>query len=286
LTVTEEVRLLFIPNSKIDIYHITGDIYFSALFTPRSKTVITVHDIDHYEYTLKGLRKFVYGLIWFRIPLFYVKYITTVSNHTKSRIVECFNINPDKIKVIYNPLSEKIPSNVVLNNNVKPIILQIGSGYNKNIENLIHAVNRIECKLIFISKLNENILSILNHYKIDYEQYYNISFEKVIELYKICDVVYFASIYEGFGLPIIEAQKIGRPVLTSNCSSMPEIAGVGSCLVNPFSVDEIRKKIEILLNDKDYYNNKVLNGFRNISRFYPKIIADEYFKIYQHIKNA
>ena len=282
---TASLKLL-IPNSKIDIYHITGDIYYAALFTPRSKTIVTIHDIDHYEYTLKGIRKFIYGLIWFRIPLYYVKYITTVSEHTKQRLVECFKVDADKIKVIYNPISDEIPNNLSSDNNEIPIILQIGSGYNKNIENLIHAVESMKLKIIFISKLNPHILKILNNYNIDFEQYYNISFDKVIELYKKCDVLYFASLNEGFGLPIIEAQKIGRPVITSNRSSMPEIAGEGACLVDPYSIIDIQKNLEKLLQDKIYYNKLVLSGFENISRFYPKAIANQYFNLYQIVSNV
>ena len=276
---------LFFNNKNIDVYHITGDIYYAALFTPRAKTVITIHDIDHYEHTLKGFKKILYGLFWFKIPLMYVKHITTVSNHTKNRIVKCFNINPQKIEVIYNPISSEFPGKIDLLKNETPCILQIGYGYNKNVEKLIDAATGINCKIIFINKLNQYLLDLLEARGINYEQHFNISYKNVIDLYVKSDIVYFASLYEGFGLPIIEAQMIGRPVITSNCSSMPEVAGSGACLVNPLSSDQIRFQILELINNKNFYKKVVLNGFYNVERFVPYKIANEYLNLYIKIAN-
>lgn len=276
---------LFFTIKNIDVYHITGDIYYAALLTPRAKTVVTIHDIDHYEHTLKGLKKVLYGLLWLKIPLMYVKHITTVSNYTKNRLVKCFNINPQKIVVVYNPISSIFPRKVELLKNEIPCILQIGNGYNKNVEKLIEAATGINCKIIFINKLNQHLLDLLDERGINYEQHFNISYKNVVDLYIKSDIVFFASLYEGFGIPIIEAQAIGRPVITSNCSSMPEIAGNGACLVNPLSSNEIQVQILELLGNKNFYDTIMLNGFFNVERFEPNKIANQYFNLYLKIAN-
>jgi glycosyltransferase involved in cell wall biosynthesis len=96
-------------------------------------------------------------------------------------------------------------------------------------------------------------------------------------------MVLFPSTYEGFGLPIIEAQQTGRPVITSNISPMKEVAGNAACLTDPFSVQSIREGVLKVIQDDDYRNTLVRNGFNNAQRYNPEKIANEYFLIYQRL---
>ena len=105
----------------------------------------------------------------------------------------------------------------------------------------------------------------------------------MVEKYRNCDVVCFVSTYEGFGMPIVEAQSVGRVVLTSNISSMPEVAGNAACLVDPFSIGEIRRGLDQIINDSVYRDDLVKKGFENCARFDPKQIATQYYDLYKEI---
>lgn len=268
------------------INHITGDVHYRALWLQSKNTILTIHDIGHYEITLKGLKKAIYKWLWLKWPLSHVKYVTCVSAFTRNRIVEKLGIDPAKIHVIYNPL----PTNFNYTSRTFrprcPVILQIGKGNHKNREGLIQAVKGIPCKLIFIGELKEEHKTLLQAHNIDFENPINVAAEQMPSYYINADIIYFASFYEGFGLPIIESQAVGRPVITSNCASMPEIAGDGAVLVNPGSIVEIQNAIKRLLNDEGFYNKIVLLGIQNVKRFRLSEIAEQYFKLYSTIADA
>ena len=81
-----------------DIYHITGDINYLALFLPRKKTILTVPDIGHYLYGLTGLKRWVYKWIWLMLPLHFVRFATAISQSTFDCIVQKLGIQKEKIK--------------------------------------------------------------------------------------------------------------------------------------------------------------------------------------------
>ena len=87
-------------------------------------------------------------------------------------------------------------------------------------------------------------------------------------------------------MPIIEAQAVGRPVLTSNVCSMPEAAGGAACLVDPFDVADIRRGILRLLNEPDYVDELVERGFKNAARYSPERIAKQYAAVYRKIHES
>ncbi|RYE22091.1 MAG: glycosyltransferase, partial [Sphingobacteriaceae bacterium] len=90
---------------------------------------------------------------------------------------------------------------------------------------------------------------------------------------------------EGFGMPILEAQACGLPLITSNCSSMPEVAGDASLQVNPLDVIAIRNGILELINNESLRNDLVKKGFENIKRFSKEKTVAQYTALYQKLEN-
>ena len=101
--------------------------------------------------------------------------------------------------------------------------------------------------------------------------------------YEEADIVTLMSTLEGFGMPIVEAQAVGRVVVTSNVSSMPEVAGDGACLVDPLDVSAIRAGIRKVIDDDGYREDLVRRGFENVKRFDPERIAQQYLDLYRRI---
>ena len=105
----------------------------------------------------------------------------------------------------------------------------------------------------------------------------------LIEKYRSADMVAMCSTHEGFGMPILEAQATGRVVLTSNCSSMPDVAGAGALLVDPYSVTSMKEGIQKLCTDAELRNQLILEGFKNTQRFLPEEIAKQYLALYKRL---
>jgi glycosyltransferase involved in cell wall biosynthesis len=108
----------------------------------------------------------------------------------------------------------------------------------------------------------------------------------MVQSYVECDMLAFPSTYEGFGMPILEAQAVERPVVTSSVASMPEVAGEGACLVDPFDVASIRAGVLRVMHDAAYRQSLVVAGRRNCARFSPREIAEAYARVYREIAAA
>lgn len=113
---------------------------------------------------------------------------------------------------------------------------------------------------------------------------FNLSFEELLEKYIESDMLIFPSLYEGFGMPILEAQTVGRVVVTSNVTSMPWVSGGGACLVDPFSISSIREGILRVIREPYYRESLIENGLRNIKRFDPDLISNSYLNLINKIK--
>jgi glycosyltransferase involved in cell wall biosynthesis len=185
--------------------------------------------------------------------------------------------------VIYCSVSEEfkhVPKSFNVEN---PRILQIGTRVNKNLERVVEALEGIKCELSIIGRLSSRQCELLIEKNLKYSNSFDLTREQLVQHYQNCDVVVFASTYEGFGLPIVEANAVGRPVVTSNLWSMPEIAGDAACLVDPFEVESIRAGVRRVLEDETYRNALVRTGLENAKRFQVKTIAEQYANLYRTI---
>lgn len=280
------IKLLYnswevIFNQK-DINHITGDIHYITIFLSKKKTILTIHDIRS---IIEGqrLKRMYMKLVWFYIPVKMVRIITVISEFTRRELLKHVKIDPSKIVVIPNCVSPLIEYQPKQFNKQKPIILQIGTKEHKNLLNLIRAIKELDCLLIIIGNLTEHQKALLEKYKINYQDHYNIDFQEVIALYEKADIITFISTYEGFGLPIIEANAIGRAVITSNISPMPEVANGAALLVNPYSIEQIRDAVVTLISNDKIRDELIKKGLKNVKRFQTDVIANKYYELYQKI---
>lgn len=161
----------------------------------------------------------------------------------------------------------------------------MGTKANKNLERSLEALKDLTCKVILIGKLSETQQQLLIANSIDFVNYFNLSYEDIISYYKSADIVCFPSTYEGFGMPIVEAQAIGRPVLTSNIGAMAEVAGEGAYLINPFEVDSIRAGLLELIQNEALRIRLIQKGFENVGRFQIEHIARKYLELYDEMIN-
>jgi glycosyltransferase involved in cell wall biosynthesis len=108
----------------------------------------------------------------------------------------------------------------------------------------------------------------------------------VLRAYAECDLVVFASTYEGFGMPIIEANAIGRVVVTSNCRPMCDVAGSAACLVDPYDPLSIREGVCRVITHAEYRDALIQRGYDNVARFRAAEIAVQYADIYRGVLNG
>ncbi len=268
-----------IRNRKV---HITGDVNYMAMLLFRKKIVITVHDLNHYE-DLHGLRKYIYGLIWFSLPLTIAKKIVVISPYAKTQLLQHFNINERKIVIIPNSFIPSAGADMSGIENQAGIfrILCIGGKDNKNIMRLINAIKDLKGnELRFVGDQPKTVTAALTSYGIPFSIVANLSREALNAEYQACSMLYFASTKEGFGLPILEAQSAGKPVLTSTTTAMPFVAGTAAVLVDPYSEDEIRQGIIKIKGNGPEITEMITAGFQNLKRFSQEGFLSQYQNIY------
>lgn len=276
-------NLFFFRPRKADIYHVTGHIHYITLLLPARKTVLTIHDAIILQ-TRAGIRRFVLKKILFDLPVRKLRFITAVSENTKNEIVALTGCAPAKIRVIENPVDEIFFSGVKKDFNAEcPNILQIGTAPHKNIPNLVKAIDEINCRLVIIGKLTDELQSLLDEKQIKYENKYDLDDQAVQTEYQKADIVAFCSFYEGFGLPIVEAQAMRTPVITSDFEPMRGVAGGGAYLADPFDVSSIRAGIRRIIEDREFRENLIQKGLQNVARFRPETIAAKYEDLYEEM---
>ncbi|MDJ1466999.1 glycosyltransferase family 1 protein [Cytophagaceae bacterium DM2B3-1] len=271
------LEVLFRPQG--DINHVTGDVHYLTFFLRKNKTILTIHDIN-LMYSTNALKKTVHRWFWLKIPMYRSGMVTVISQTTKNELLKYVDYPEEKIRVIYNCISPHFTPHPKAFTKSKPVLLQIGVKPNKNLSRLIPALEGISCTLRIVGQPSPDMLALLEKHKIDYSWKSNLTDEEVLQEYIQSDMLVFVSTFEGFGLPIVEANMVERPVVTSNVSSMPEIADNAACLVDPFDISSIRKGILRVIEDDEYREQLLENGRVNRERFTPQSIAHLYSELY------
>lgn len=268
--------------------------YYRFSLSRNAINIVTIHDFT-YEYFRKGVPKVLHHLQkWMAIK--HADGIICISENTKKDLFYFFpNIAAKKrIKVIYNGVSQSYHPQIIksLNGklsflNGKKIILFVGTRIKyKNFNLAVDAINLLsDYTLVIIGgdKLKKKEIDYLN-LKL-YRRYFHFLYLEESELnilYNIAHCLLYPSGYEGFGIPIVEAMKAGCPVVTTNKSAIPEVAGDVALMVKNMSPDEFVKKI-FLLENKERREEIKLKGFEQAKKFNWDKCADEVIKFYQEL---
>jgi glycosyltransferase involved in cell wall biosynthesis len=275
-------NLLFILTKRKGLFHITGDIHYINFVLPRNRTVLTIHDLVFLN-THKGFVRWFLKMTYLMLPVRRAKYITTISEKSKNEIIRFTGCSPNKIIVIPNPVDSKLVCPKKNFNSIKPVLLYLGTKPNKNIEISILSLYGLNVHLRIIGELTTLQKEVLGKYKIDYSNGIELSDSQIHTEFSNCDIVFFPSTYEGFGLPVIEGFKAGRPVITSNLEPMKEISHGAALLVNPFSVASIREAVIKLVNNEQLRDELVERGFDVVKQYEVETIAQQYIKLWSKI---
>ena len=265
-----------------EVNHVTGDVHYLTYLLRKERTLLTILDCV-LLHRLTGWQKQLIFFLWYWLPEKRCTLISVISESTRRELLTYLPQAQDKIRVVHCPVSKDFRFQPKAFNASRPVLLQIGTGTNKNLLRVAEALNGIQCHLRIIGRLTPEQETVLQNNAIDYSAVANISDSQIIEEYCNTDMVVFASTYEGFGLPIIEAQATGRAVVTSDLLSMPEVAGAGVCLVDPFDINSIRTGIRMVIEDAAYREQLIAEGLQNVTRFQPEVIAQQYVALYHEL---
>jgi glycosyltransferase involved in cell wall biosynthesis len=279
------LNLLFLLRFRKGIFHVTGHAHYGVLALPRRSTVLSIHDLIFLNaYT--GLKKKVMRWFYLDLPVKWCRYITTVSDKTKTEILLQVQCHPDKIWVIPNPVSDApLLANLEKKSTI-PVILFVGTTPNKNLECAIAALWGIQVHLRIIGQPSETDFGLLDKFGIDFSYDKHLDEAAVIGEYAHADILLFPSRYEGFGLPIIEAFKYGVPVITSNIPPMADIAGNAAILVNPNSIPSIRNAVLRLLAEPALCESLKIKGSVRVIPYQADHIARQYQQLYDRISGS
>ena len=275
-------NLSYVRNIRnSDLIHITGHDNYLTI-NESANTVLTIHDIGS---ALNGpfYRKAIINRYWFQLPIKKAKALTAISRFSANEIVTHYPAAKGKLFIIPDPVDDRFQYSPGEFKKEEPVLLHVGTKPNKNLERVASAIKDLKVKLLILGKLSEGQEKLLHKLNVNYENHVHVSIEKVVDLYRSCDILVFPSTYEGFGMPILEAQATGRPVITSRIGPMAEVAGDSAELVDPFNVGSIRSGIFNITNHENYRINLIERGKKNVRKYRAEKIAGEYIKLYNSV---
>ena len=222
------------------------------------------------------LRKF-----WIHWPLRCIDHLITVSEATKEAVRKEAPWFPvSKITVIPTLVPQHFRPRDSHPHNSKPIALHIGLAENKNLEGHSKALEGLNVHLRIIGEPSESDHTLLKSRGIEYSWAARRTDDEMQAEYANADFLLFASTIEGFGMPIIEANRVGVPVITSQIEPMKSVAGDAAELSDPDNHLSIRNGIQRILEDKNHQKTLIQNGFANAERFSPQKTAQMHREVY------
>lgn len=287
-----------IKKHNIDIYHgLSGEI---PLGLPSSQiTVVTIHDLIFMRYPkLYSFFDRKIHFLKFRYAAKYADRIIAISEQTKKDIVHFLNISPSKIEVIYQgchhtfkkeydeAFLEQIKNQYLL---PESFVLNVGTiEERKNLLTLVKAIKRTKMKLVVVGKKTSYYQEVkkyidqnnLNDQIIFFE---GLTLKELAAFYQLAKVFVYPSLFEGFGIPIIEALYSKTPVITSKGGCFSEAGGPYSLYVDPLSPRDIQEKLIFLYNEDEKRREIVRKSYNFVQKFNDNYIGNNLMKLYEKV---
>tara|TARA_X000000950_G_scaffold29994_1_gene32448 strand:+ start:3033 stop:4103 length:1071 start_codon:yes stop_codon:yes gene_type:complete len=275
----------YFQKINYDLYHLT---YYDKYFSSKKPKIITVYDLIHEKYNIEyNFQKLPKKRI-----LDSVDHFICISHNTKKDLIDFYNIDEKKISVTHLANSLK-PQPIEKNVYQKPFFLYIGSRKRyKNFKTLLKAyssLNLIKKNYDIIcfggGELIKEELDTMKKYDIDLNSVHHFSGSDklLINLYSNAEALIYASKYEGFGIPILEAMSCGCPVISSNTSSLPEVYGNSALTFSPESYEELMECLNKITSDENLKKKMIIDGYKREKNFSWKKCALETNNIYKKL---
>jgi len=297
-------KRFFSAKEKIEVFF--SPTHYLPLYTSCS-SVISILDVSYIYFPKLFKKRDLYQLkLWGGYSIKKAEKIITISNSTKNDIIKTYKVSADKIAVVYPGIKKveseklKLKSMQELSNKfeISPFyILFVGTLQpRKNVVKLVEAFSKLKknpntknLELVIVGKkgwLYEDTLSSPKKFGVE-KQVKFLDFvedEDLPSLYKNALCFVLPSLYEGFGLPVLEAMQYGCPVLTSNVSSLPEAGGDAAVYFDPQNADDIAQKIDKVISDDKLREEMIQKGYNQIKKFSWEKTAKETLRVLEGMK--
>lgn len=285
-----------------------ADVFFSPDgFIPLGMPVPKVsmfHDVAYLrypEYLQPRIRKFYAK--WIPRYLAYTQHIITVSEFSKSELIDGYNVHPDKISVVYNGITDayqpldNAQQDVTRNKYTqgRPYFVFLGALHpRKNVLTLVKAFDHFktnyksDVQLILAGRNawhNKELFETIQKSPFTKEIHLPgyVRTEDAVPLVASAEAMIYPSIYEGFGLPVVEAMACGVPVICSNVSSLPEVAGNAALQFDPMDVQQLSQHMQTIVSDASVRNELIRLGFERCKVFSWDRAAEEIYGVLEKV---
>jgi len=286
-------------TGPFDIYHCCHHLMPPTKNKPR---ILTVYDLRRYKlpqlYTKSKLQRF-------ELAVKRADHFIAISHATKDDLCEVFNIAPCRVDVVYLAADEhfSVPDESEKYSTRQKLSKQLGIELDNYIitfsspdrrKNICRTIKAFiaakkdlpdKLKLLVVGNLpkNDDQLESLLNPSLDKRVYYTGTVDDITNLLRCSTGLVFASLYEGFGIPILEAFSCGVPVITSNCSSMPEVAGDAALYVDPYDTSSIAKAIVKITNNTETREKLINLGLQRLRNFNWRKTAEQTLEVYKKL---
>lgn len=285
----------------IDVFHSPAHSPVYAYCPPARNWVVTVHDLFTFKLNYDKKTKEKEMIVLRRIEL-NAERVIAVSNSTRNDLLEIIPSLDSRVVVIPEGVDERFyeenfSSNILAKYGIKtPYILYLGAAdSHKNLPRLVEVFKRLSNKaphfLVFAGRMTERykaVIKLTNEINLQDRVIFAGAIEEndISSIYKGADLLVLPSLYEGFGLVLLEAMASGTPVVASNVSSIPEVVGDAAKLFDPYDVEDIYDTIYTVASDSNLREKMRKEGIERARLFSWKKMAQETLRIYEEVAGS